>query len=207
MIYSHRARYCQSAPELRYGPAMTRDSNNSKGFTLVEMLMILGILGVVFAMAVGMSPTLINSARSDSAAISALNAVELARNRAVGERRDFQVIFTAPNSIQVVRIEVPGPATTTVLNTFLDNGQQFYLFTGMPDTPDHFGNASSIAFGVTPTIEFTSDGSLLDSNGDPVNGTIFFGDPVRATSARALTIFGTTGLIKVWKWDGTQWTQ
>jgi prepilin-type N-terminal cleavage/methylation domain-containing protein len=186
---------------------MTRDSNNSKGFTLVEMLMVLGILGVVFAMAVGMTPSIVNNARSDSATVSALNAVELARNRAVGERRDFQVIFTAPNSIKIVRIEVPGPATTTVLNTFLDNGQQFVKFTGMPDTPDNFGNASAIAFGVTPTIEFTSDGSLLDSSGDPVNGTIFFGDPTRVTSARALTIFGTTGLIKAWKWDGSQWTQ
>jgi Tfp pilus assembly protein FimT len=207
MTYSLLAHRRRSALELRYGHAMTRDSNNSNGFTLVEMLMILGILGVVFAMAVGMSPTLINNARADSAAISALNAVELARNRAVGERRDFQLVLSTPNNIQVVRIEVPGPATTTVLNTYLDNGQQYMLFTGMPDTPDHFGNASPIAFGSTPTIEFTSDGSLLDSSGDPVNGTIFFGDPARATSARALTIFGTTGLIKVWKWDGRQWTQ
>ena len=186
---------------------MTRDSNNSNGFTLVEMLMILGIMGVLFAMAVGIMPSLINSSRSDSATVSALNAVELARNRAVGERRDFRLVLTAPNSIQIVRIEVPGPATTTVLNTYLDNGEQFYQFTGLPDTPDRFGNASAIAFGVTPTIEFTSDGSLLDSNGDVVNGTIFFGDPTRVNSARALTIFGSTGLIKTWKWDGRQWTQ
>lgn len=183
------------------------DSNHANGFTLVEMLMILGIIGVIFAMAVGIMPSLVNSARSDSATVSALNAVELARNRAVGERRDFRVILTSPNQIQVVRIEVPGPATTTVLNTYLDNGQQFYLFTGVPDTPDRFGNSNPIAFGTTPTIEFTSDGSLLDSSGDPVNGTIFFGDPARVTSARALTIFGTTGLIKSWKWDGSQWTQ
>jgi Tfp pilus assembly protein FimT len=169
--------------------------------------MILGVLSVVFAMAVGITPSFVNSARSDSAVVSALKAVELARNRAVGERRDFQVIFTSPNQLQVVRIEVPGPATTTVLNTYLDNGQQFYLFTGVPDTPDRFGNATAIAFGTTPTIEFTSDGALLDSNGDPVNGTVFFGDPVRSSSARALTIFGVSGLIKMWKWDGTRWTQ
>jgi prepilin-type N-terminal cleavage/methylation domain-containing protein len=186
---------------------MTRVQNDSRGFTLVEMLMTLAVLGTVLAMAVGVMPSLVNSARMDSATTSALNAVELARNRAVGERRDFRVVFTSPNSIQVVRLEVPGPATTTVLNTYLDNGQQFSLFTGVPDTPDTFGNASAIAFGTTPTIEFTSDGSLLDSSGDPVNGTVFFGDPKTVNSARALTIFGSTGLIKAWKWDGAKWTQ
>jgi prepilin-type N-terminal cleavage/methylation domain-containing protein len=186
---------------------MTKSSNSSSGFTLVEMLVTLAILGVVFAMAVGITPSLIHNTRSDSALVAAIDAVETARNRAVGERREFQVVFTAPNRIQVMRVEVPGPGTTTVSDTVLDNGQQYVKFTGVPDTPDLFGNSTAIYFGVTPTIRFTSDGSLLDSSGDPVNGSVFFGDPVRASSARALTIFGATGLIHAWKWDGLKWIQ
>ena len=186
---------------------MTKFPGDASGFTLVEMLMVIAVLGVVLAMAVGITPSLINSTKSDSALVSAINAVELARNRAVGERREFQLVFTAPNRIQVIRIEVPGPATTTVADTFLDNGQQYVKFTGVGDTPDAFGNASAIDFGATPTIRFTSDGSLLDSSGDPINGSVFFGDPARATSARAITIFGATGLIHAWKWDGRQWTE
>jgi prepilin-type N-terminal cleavage/methylation domain-containing protein len=186
---------------------MKKRTDKTSGFTLVEMLMVLAVVGVVFSMAVGITPSFINSTRSDSALVAAINAVEVARNRAVGERREFQVIFTTPNRIQVVRIEVPGPGTTPVVDTVLDNGQQYYKFTGMADTPDLFGNSSAIAFGTTPTIRFTSDGSLLDSSGDPVNGTVFFGDPTKATSARAITIFGATGLIHAWKWDGRQWTE
>jgi prepilin-type N-terminal cleavage/methylation domain-containing protein len=182
-------------------------SDNASGFTLVEMLMVLAVLGVVFAMAVVVTPALVNSSRADSAMVAAINAVELARNRAVGERREFQVIFTTPNRIQVLRVEVPGPGTTTVADTVLDNGQEYVKFSGVPDTPDLFGNATAIDFGTTPTIRFTSDGSLLDSSGDPVNGSVFFGDNARATSARALTIFGATGLIHAWKWDGRQWVQ
>ena len=184
---------------------MTNDRGNTSGFTLVEMLMTLAVLGVVCAMAVGMTASLINSSKADSAVISAITAVELARDRAIGERRDFRLVFTAPNAIQIVRIEVPGPATTVVMNTVLDSGLTYMKFTGVPDTPDAFGAASAIAFGVTPTIEFTSDGSLLDSSGDPINGTVFFGDGVRASSARALTIFGATGLVHGWKWDGIRW--
>jgi prepilin-type N-terminal cleavage/methylation domain-containing protein len=179
----------------------------SSGFTLVEMLMVVAVLSVVAVMASGVTPSLLQAARADSALTSVVNAVELARDRAVGERREFQVVFTAPNRIQVLRIEVPGPATTVVSNTYLDNGQTYMKFTGVPDTPDAFGNSTAIYFGVTPTIRFTSDGSLLDSSGDPVNGSVFFGDASRATSARAITIFGATGLIHAWKWDGRKWVE
>src|SRR5205085_7848911 len=119
---------------------MTKFPGDARGFTLVEMLMVLAVLGVVFAMATGITPSLINSTKSDSALVSAINAVELARNRSVGERREFQVVFTAPNQIQVIRIEVP-TGTTTVLSTFLDNGQQYAKFTGVPATPDAFQSA------------------------------------------------------------------
>lgn len=186
---------------------MNKSPDNSSGFTLVEMLMVIAVLGVVMAMAIGITTSMIHNARADSALVSIMDAVELARNRAVGERREFQVIFTAPNRIQVLRVEQPSLATTTVMNTYLDNGQTYQKFTGLPDTPDAFGNSTAIYFGTTPTIRFTSDGSLLDSSGDPVNGTVLFGDTARSTSARAITIFGATGLIHAWKWDGVQWVQ
>lgn len=184
---------------------MRKFLNSSSGFTLVEMLMLVAIIGVVSAMAVGVMASMVHSAKADSSLTAVISAVELARDRAIGERRDFQVVFTAPNQLQVLRVEVPGPGTTTVLNTYLDNGLTYMKFTGLPDTPDTFGNTSAIWFGTTPTIEFTSDGSLLDSSGDAVNGSVFFGDPVRTSSARALTIFGATGLIHGWKWDGIRW--
>ena len=75
----------------------------------------------------------------------------------------------------------------------------------MPDTPDLFGHTGAIAFGSTPTIRFTSDGSLIDSSGDVLNGTVFLAIDDKAASARAVTIFGATGLIRSWKWNGTAW--
>ena len=69
-----------------------------------------------------------------------------------------------------------------------------------------FGHAGALAFGSTPTIRFTSDGSLIDSSGDVLNGTVFLGVRQRSRhSERAITIFGATGLIRIWKWNGTAW--
>lgn len=177
------------------------------GHTLVEMLMVLAVLGTLAAITVGITMAMVRSTTADSSVAAVRGAVELARDRSIGERRDFRITFTAPNRIKVERVEVPSLDLTPVLETFLDNGLTYMKFDGLPDTPDGFGSTTAIYFGSTPTIEFTSDGSLLDSSGDPVNGTVMFGDGTNKESARALTIFGATGLINVWKWDGAKWTE
>ena len=68
-----------------------------------------------------------------------------------------------------------------------------------------------LAFGTViaplPTIMFTSEGTLVDSSGDPVNGTVFLGTGIDKSSARAVTIFGTTALLRTWKWDGAKWAE
>ncbi len=56
-------------------------------------------------------------------------------------------------------------------------------------------------------VMFTSDGSLIDTAGDVINGTIFIVKPGSLETARAVTIWGVTGLMRTWKWRGSQWMQ
>ena len=42
----------------------------------------------------------------------------------------------------------------------------------------------------------------MDSNGDLLNGTLFLGIPGSRNSARAITVFGMTALMRAWRWDG-----
>jgi hypothetical protein len=81
----------------------------------------------------------------------------------------------------------------------------------VPDTPDRFGGAdpppAAIAFGASVTRMFTSEGTLIDSNGDPINGTVFMSVPGTANSSRAITIFGITGLMRAWRWNGSAWVE
>jgi len=46
---------------------------------------------------------------------------------------------------------------------------------------------------------------LVDSNGDVLNGTLFLAIPNQTSSARAITVFGTTALLRYWRWDGSKW--
>ena len=90
---------------------------------------------------------------------------------------------------------------------------QFRVEPGIPPgSPDGFSivgatAGGAIAFGASPTRMFTSDGSFVNQQGDFLNGTLFLsiqGDPL---SARAITIFGATGLVRVWRWNGREWVE
>jgi hypothetical protein len=77
------------------------------------------------------------------------------------------------------------------------------------DTGDHFGNSTAYPPAATPAQApmFTTDGSFINSNGDLLNATVFIGIPGEVLSARAVTIFGPTGAMRLWKWDGRQWVE
>lgn len=170
--------------------------------------MVVALIGILGGAAAVVTPRMLSQSKADAAVTATLTALRLVQERSVGERRNFDVVFTTPNRIQVYRVLVPGPGRTLVSDVRLDTGQQFMQFTGLPDTPDVFGNASPLAFGITPTMTFTSEGSFVDSSGDVLNGTVFLGHQGQdATSARAITIFGATGLVRSWRWDGRRWVE
>ena len=67
---------------------------------------------------------------------------------------------------------------------------------------------NSVSGGPIGGMLFESDGELVDgSTFQPINGTVFLGVPGKNTSARAITVLGTTGRIRGWKGTGTLWTQ
>jgi hypothetical protein len=54
---------------------------------------------------------------------------------------------------------------------------------------------------------FTTDGTLIDSNGSPVNGTVFLSIANVPKSARAVTVLGATGRVRGYRWTGLAWTR
>lgn len=88
----------------------------------------------------------------------------------------------------------------------------------VPDTPDAFGNSKPTCFtsqngtfeslaGNASIAKFAPDGTLVDWNGRTTNGTVFTGIPNTPTAARAITILGSTGRVRGYRWDGRQWVK
>ena len=179
------------------------------GFSLVDMMMVLGIMGALGGMAVIQIARAVPAAKADGAMRVIISQLSSARELAIQQRRYMQVGFIAPNAIRIIRTDVNTNGVTigtTVLSTVeLEGGITYNVISGIPDTPEHFGMTTATDFGTATTIQFSTDGTLIDQTGAPLNGTIVLASPNVKNSSRAVTVFGSTGRIRGYRWDGNAW--
>lgn len=175
------------------------------GYTFMEVLIVVAIVMTGSAVAIPVTMQMVRNAKGDSAVTATAAFIQSARNRAVAERRNIVLTFTSDTTMQYERVEVPS-GTLTILDTLtLEGDEEFDRIAGTPDTPDAFGGAAAVNFSGAFPVMFTSDGSLIDGAGDVTNGTIHVANPINPDTARAITIAGVTGLVRTWKWRGSQW--
>ena len=176
----------------------------TEGFSLIEVLVVLALSATVLAITVGFFRAALNTFQGDADMRVVEWQLKLARETAINQRRSVEIRFTNPNLITVLRHNIPN-GTTVISTIYLEHNTKFMIFPGAPDTPDSFGNAAPVFFNNAAAVMFTADGMFTDPTGTPVNGTVFFGQPGRQTTARALTVFGPTARIRSFRWNGTQW--
>ena len=183
---------------------------SQKGFSLLEMLTAVAIIGVILSMAVLNYGNLVPNFKANSAMDQLLYRLRSAREQAIAHRREVQVQFVGNNQVTVTEIWLLGTAPPPNTYTF-EGGAQFATFTGIPDTPMAFGNTAPVFFeglsGGPPVMKFTTNGAFIDGGNTLVNGTVFLGIPGRASTARAITILGATGRVREYHWDGSQWQE
>ena len=194
-----------------------------RGFSLIELLVVIGLILVVSAMAlIQMAPIMADS-KMDSSVRQVMDQLRQGREYAVANRRFVKVTFPTAVVGGVARYQVVltqmntlttgAGAINPVLSTLIIQSPAQFAQLGGPDTPDGYGNGAAIVFnsvsgGPIGGMLFESDGELVDgSTFQPINGTVFLGVPGKNTSARAITVLGTTGRIRGWKGTGTLWTQ
>jgi prepilin-type N-terminal cleavage/methylation domain-containing protein len=186
--------------------------NSERGYTLVEMMVAVGLVTTLALMALMAAPMLGDQAKSDSGSEQVMDVLRSAREVAVSQRRNVEVRFIGTNGIQTVRRDIGlngvSAGTTTLRTVELENRVQLRLDPDVTvDTPDGFGRTTATSFGATGFRMFTSEGTFVDGNGDLLNGTITLSIPGQKNSARAITVMGTTALIRSWRWDGKKWVE
>ncbi|MGB6484199.1 MAG: type II secretion system protein [Candidatus Acidiferrales bacterium] len=191
-----------------------RKRNRSSGFSILELLVSILIMGVMVAATLARMQPTIQQMHANSAAYLIEGQMRLARQTSIAQRRDIVIQFLGTNQVTVTRQEIPA-GTTVLSNVFLSPTVQFMLL-GNGDTPDGFGDGAAVCFTyippagtctIPPIIQFQSDGTLIDGNGNQLDGTIFIGVANIPTSARAITILGTTGQVRMYHATGSGWIQ
>jgi prepilin-type N-terminal cleavage/methylation domain-containing protein len=190
---------------------MRKQSNKpQQGFSLLEGLVVMGIISIVLAMAIINFGNMLPNARANSAMDQLLYQLRSARERAISHRREMQIQFVGTNKLTVTELWVTGTPPPPTTYTF-EGGAIYTLLPGVPDTPMAFGNGSAIYFGggatPPPIMKFTTNGSFIDGGNTLVNGTAFLGIPGKNQTARAITILGATGRVREYHYDNSQWQE
>jgi prepilin-type N-terminal cleavage/methylation domain-containing protein len=181
-----------------------------RGFSMTELLVCIIIVAIMVGVALVRMQPVMQNWRANTAMYEVLGQLRWARQTSISERRNIQVQFLGNNELKLVRQDEPA-GQTVISDVFLTGRAQFMLQAGLPDTPDAFGNASPIEFsgiaGGPPIMEFQSDGTFVDGNGNPVNGSVFLAIPGFLTTARAVTVLGATGRVRAFTNTGGGWSQ
>jgi prepilin-type N-terminal cleavage/methylation domain-containing protein len=174
------------------------------GFSILELLMVLALTSITLSFIIGGFRQAQAIVQGDASLRIVQWQFKLARETAINQRRSVEIRFTPPNFLSVVRRNIPG-GETLISTAVLEHNTQFLRFSGQPDTPDGFGGGAAINFGAAASYMFTADGMFTDQAGNPLNGTVFIGQPNKAQTARALTVFGPTARVRGYRWNGSQW--
>jgi prepilin-type N-terminal cleavage/methylation domain-containing protein len=175
-------------------------ASSQRGFSLLETMAALSIAAIVGSMATANLVAARRAIQGDGAMRMVMTQLNVAREMAITQRRLMEVQFNGSNIVRIVRHEAPGIATTTVATAILESRAQFALTANVPDTPDAFGAGNAVSFGQAQAVMFNTDGTLIDTNGSPVNGSVFLAISGQPESTRAVTVLGSTGRVRGYKW-------
>jgi len=175
---------------------------------------------VISATAIFMIQPSLQNAKCDAAMKQVVDQIRQAREYAITNRRYIQISFpTVGNRPEVVITQMntltpgAGPVNQVLSTVIIEGPTVYYVMPGLPDTPDGYGNNGPIYFegiinGPVGGMLFQSDGELVDGTTFlPINGSVFMGIAGQKTSARSVTVLGTTGRVHAWKSAGAAWTQ
>lgn len=200
----------------------------SAGFSVIELLMVLAIAIILAAIAL---PNLYNSRRlyqTEDQALQLMDALSETSQLAMMRRRTFRLeVDLTDNAILIIdennddpdtlvkRLPLMSPADVRLDGPPSgverpDPPNYFDIFFA-EDALGHFRNGDQVIGNTVWAARFRRDGSVVTPAGNPMSTTIYLwppevvgSDDARSlTEIRAITLFGGSGAVRYWKYNGT----
>lgn len=197
---------------------MTRKKNRSGGFSLIELVIALAVMGILAGISVPQIITAKRIMRFKGNMREMTSLMRFARQQAMSQRQVFRFRYdNATKTISVIDNEELGtvanplannPANDRVVKTVSFRGPSIktldLMVYGRPN-----GAPGNLSDGTNPValvnnrveISFQPDGSVVDANGAPVSGAMFFYDSgYPDDTAVAISVLGAGGRVKLWRY-------
>lgn len=170
-------------------PKMRSPNLSQTGFTLVEMIIVIVIVGILGAIAVPSWANFIEGRRANAVNESVLQTLKQAQGEAKKNKISYNVAFRTISQVPQVAVYRIGSSTIPWGNLVKDPGiKPGQVLLGTNITGANTVSTTTITYAsATPiTITFDQNGSLLPSNSGLVNSVLAVGVPTTTGSTTVL---------------------
>lgn len=192
---------------------MVSRSKQESGFSLVELLVVVAISVILTTITVLSLRSNKRSFAADDEATQVVSFMREAYHRALSQRQTMRVTIDRNNNVVRLMDEglLPGGDEVEIIrgksNDQVKMNRPSLQGSALPLPPAPYSYGEANFQNGAWSIRFRGDGSAVDANGNSVSATLFFLPPnLDAKSAsliRAVTIFGPSGSVRYWRYDGT----
>ncbi len=179
------------------------DKLNNKGFTLIESLIVISIMGIVMGIALFMMGGKDGRAQLKSNSRDIASHMKLARTGAIRDSRPWAIQFDQANERYLV-YNNSGEAVGS--EDWADGDESIYRTVSLNGRVS-YGSAQGKRPGATSLpadgVSFSADRVVFNRNGTSESGTVYLKSDAGDTFA--VSSMATTGRVKIWRNYGTGW--
>lgn len=210
-----------------------RSTARQDGFSLIELLVVIAIIIVMTAMAIFAAVGHKKAYRTEDQAMAIMDFMREASSRALTRRRtirfeidltdkvmrivDENNTFGVTTDDAVLRVQTLSKDTDVRLNTTTNTSQPTGISV-VPPSPSNYAAApfaNDTSSHLVWAIRFRSNGAAYGATvataNVPTSATLMLWQPQiadpnkaqNATLVRAITVFGASGAVRYWKYDGS----